>query len=164
MKTGILLALLFLFFLLLENSGLHAFGGLLANIPLLTIAGMMIAQRIGPGEGAVWFLALFTVTGNGIVLLLACIVPLLVVHLFTTRSIYALLGLGIVSWSIAVLSALIIGGSIDGLFRTHLLPAHFLESIGIRGLLIIPGLFLGVFVVRFLEHHLFSRIAFRAPS
>lgn len=164
MKTGILLALLFLLFLLFENSGFHAFGGILANIPLLIIAGMMITQRVGPGEGAVWFLTLFAVTGSGVALLLSCVAPLLVVHLFTTRSVYALLGLGIVSWSIVSLGALIIGGSIDGLFHTHLLPAHFLESIGMRGLLIVPGLFLGVLLVRFMERHLFSRIAFRASS
>ena len=164
MKIGILLACLFLLLLLLEHSGFHAFGGVLANIPLLMIAGMMIAQRIGPGEGAIWFLALLIVTGDNMALFLSCTVPLLVIHLFTTRSVYALLGLGIVSWSIAALSALIIGGSIDGLFHTHILPTHFLESLGIRGILIVPGLFLGVLFVRFTERHLFSRIAFRTPS
>lgn len=164
MKIGMFLAILFLTLLFFERSGFHAFGGIIANISLLTLAGMMIAQRVGPSEGAVWFFALFVVTGEGTALALSCIVPLLVIHLFTTRSVYALLGLGIVSWSIAAISVFLLGGGSDRLFHTHILPEHFFESLGIRGLLLVPGLFIGVLVVQFLERHLFSRIAFRSPS
>jgi len=146
MKTGFFLAVLFLFFLGIEYSGFHAFGGVVAHIPLMILAGILVTQRLGPLEGALWFVVLGVVSKSLFMLFLACAVPLLVIHLFTTRSVYALLGLGAVSWCISALSLVIFGGVVDGL----------------QGLLLLPSLFVGVFVVRFFERVVFSKVSFRS--
>ncbi len=151
MKTGSILACLFLLFLLGEASFIHAFPGILSHIPLMTIAGMIVMQRVGMEEGAAWFLALALFHSDISALCIAIIGPILITRLFTTRSVYALIGFGISAYSAVLLIALIF-------------PPHSVTAALQSELLLLPGLLIGISMVRFCERSLFTRIALRPSS
>jgi len=164
MKTGIFLGLLFVVLLLVEQSFLHALFGSIASTPLMIIAGMIIMQRVGIEEGAAWCIALACLSTNIIPLILAGIGPILILQIFTTRSIYALLGFGITSYVVSAGASLIIGAALSLLFGIHILSAHPYINVFTEFLLLIPGLFLGILLVRSVERSIFTRIAFRRST
>ncbi len=164
MRTAILLSLLFGGFVLTEISFLHAFAGFIAEIPLLYIAGMIIMQRVGIEEGIAWFLALAVFRADPVALIIACIGPVSILQIFTTRSVYALLGFGAVVYSVAIGAELVVGGLIDVLFHTSLLPPHaMLHAVRIFALLL-PGLFFGVLLVRSIEQRVRMPFFLRSNS
>ena len=164
MRTGILFAFLFLFLLLIEVSFFHAFSGSLANIPVMIIAGMIVMQRVGIEEGVAWFITLALMRGDGIALLLAGIGPVLILQIFTTRSVYALLGFGAVAYVAASCTFLLFGGLIDHTLGTSILLQHPIVHALQELMLLIPGLFLGVLLVRSIERRILNQFAFKSPS
>ena len=164
MRTGVLLALLFFFLLLIETAFFHAFSGIAASIPLMIIAGMIIMQRVGIEEGAAWFLAVAVLRGDGVALLLAGIGPMLILQIFTTRSVYALLGFGAVAYSIASVVFILLGKLLDYALGTSILSNHPVTHALQEGALLLPALFLGVVIVRSVERRVLTRFAFRSAS
>ncbi len=162
MKTGGLLALTFFFLLLIEISFFHAFAGSIAHIPVMIVAGMIIMQRIGIEEGVAWFLAVAMVRGDGIALLLATIGPMLILQIFTTRSIYALLGFGAVAYTVASVMFILLGELFDYALGTTILSQHPVVHALQEGALLLPSLFVGVILVRSIERRLFTHFAFRS--
>ncbi len=155
-----LFALLFFALLLSEVSFFHAFSGNLANIPVMIIAGMIIMQRVGIEEGIAWFFALAVIRGDGIAFLLAGIGPVLILQIFTTRSVYALLGFGAAAYIAASTIFLLIGGLIDQLIGTSILLQHPVIHAIQELALLLPGLFLGVLLLRSIERRILNRFAF----
>ncbi len=154
MRIAILLSALFAAFVLTEISFLHAFTGFISEIPLVYIAGMIIMQRVGIEEGVAWFIALAVFRADPVALIIAGIGPVSILQIFTTRSVYALLGFGAVVYTVATIVVLAIGGSIDGLFGSSLLPPHaVIHAVRIL-LLLLPGLFFGVLIVRSIERRI----------
>lgn len=160
MRTGILLALFFFILHVIEVSFFHAFSGVFAYIPLMVIAGMIIMQRIGIEEGIAWFLGMTVIDGDGTALLLAGIGPLFILQIFTTRSVYALLGFGAVAYSVSSALFMLLGGLIDYLFGTTLLSDHPILHALQEWALLIPGLFLGVVIVRSIEQRILHHFVF----
>lgn len=160
MRTGIILGLFFFFLLFIERSFFHAFFGIIANIPLMVIAGMIIMQRVGIEEGIAWFLALVFFHGDSTALFLAVAGPALILQIFTTRSMYALVGFGLTSYAIAAGTTLMLGEFLSRIFDIHFLSLHpYLHAFN-EFLLLVPGLFLGVLLTR----SIFTRIAFRRSA
>lgn len=164
MRTGILFALLFFTLLLIEVSFFHAFSGNLANIPVMIIAGMIIMQRVGIEEGIAWFITLAVMRGDGIALLLAGIGPVLILQIFTTRSVYALLGFGAVAYILASIIFLLVGGLVDQFLGTSILLQHPIIHALQELALLIPGLFLGVLLVRSIERRILNQFAFKSST
>lgn len=161
MKTGSILACLFLFFLLGEMSFIHAFSGILAHTPLMMIAGMIVMQRIGREEGSAWFVALALIQGDISALIVAGVGPILITRLFTTRSVYALLGFGSSTALLAMGIPLVVGGICDAWLGTSFLPSYAYITTLYTMLTLVPGLFVGMSIIRFLERSLFTRISLR---
>ena len=164
MRTGVLLAFLFFFFLLIEVAFFHAFSGIAASIPLMIVAGMIIMQRVGIEEGAAWFLAVAIFRGDGVALLLAGIGPVLILQIFTTRSVYALLGFGAVAYTVASVIFLLFGTLIDSVVGTSVLSSHPVVHALQEGVLLLPTLFIGVILVRIIERRVLQQFAFRSAS
>ena len=164
MRTGIFLSLLFFFLLLIEVSFVHAFSGSIASIPVMIIAGMIIMQRAGIEEGVAWFLVLALIRGDGIAFLLAGIGPALILQIFTTRSVYALLGFGAVAYSAASIIFIIVGNILDRILGTAiLLPHPFIHTFQ-ELMLLIPGRFVGVIAVRSIERRVLALFTFKSFS
>lgn len=164
MKTGFLFALLFFVLLLVEVTFFHAFSGMIASIPLMIVAGMIMMQRVGIEEGAAWFLAVAAVRGDGVAFLLAGIGPVLILQIFTTRSVYALLGFGAVAYAAASGISIPLSMLFDSVFDTSILPSHpFLHALQ-EGFLLLPALFVGVVIVRGIERRFLTQFTFRSAS
>lgn len=162
MKTGVSLALLFFFFVLMEVAFLHAFSGVVASIPLMIVAGMIIMQRVGIEEGIAWFLASAVLRGDGISLLLAGIGPMLILQIFTTRSVYALLGFGAAAYGIAGITFILFGKFLDYVFGVSILSSHPVLHALQEGALLLPALFVGVLIVRSVERRVLTQFTFRS--
>ncbi len=164
MRVGFFLAAVFAWCFLIETSFLHAFGGMVAYIPLITIAGIIVMQRFGIEEGVLWFVSVAVLRGDIFSLVFALIGPMLVQQIFTTRSVYALLGFGAVGYTVSSVVALACSWGLDTLFHTAFLLPHPFERMLIIGALLIPGLFFGTLFLRLGERYFLSRIRFRQPS
>lgn len=161
MRTGIILGIVFFLFLFIEQSFFHALFGIVANIPLMLIAGMIIMQRVGIEEGVAWCIALAVFRMDIGALFLAAVGPILILQIFTTRSMYALVGFGIASYTIATGAMLFLGELLFRVFGIHLLSLHpYLHALT-EVILLIPGLFLGILLMRSIERSVLTRIAFR---
>lgn len=162
MRTGILFAFLFFVLLLIEVSFFHAFTGNIANIPVMIIAGMIIMQRVGIEEGVAWFITLALLRSDGIALLLAGIGPVLILQIFTTRSVYALIGFGAVAYIAASSIFLLLGGLVDRFLGTSILLQHPIIHALQELALLIPGLFIGLMIVRSIERRILNQFAFKS--
>lgn len=161
MRTGIILGCMFFLFLFIEQSFFHALTGILASIPLMLIAGMILMQRVGIEEGIAWCVALALFRMDITALVLAAIGPVLILQIFTTRSMYALVGFGLASYIVAAGTVLLLGEFFLRVFGVYILPLHpYLHALT-ELILLVPGLFLGVLVVRSIERSLFAKIAFK---
>lgn len=86
--------------------------------PIITITGLLVLNRVGIAEGAVWLIAggfFLTAAGSNPHALLenaivAGLGALLTTRVFATRSAYALLGLGVATGVSAGAAVLIVGG------------------------------------------------------
>ena len=162
MRTGILLAFLFFFLLLIEIAFFHAFAGNVARIPVMIIAGMIIMQRVGIEEGAAWLLAVAILRADGVAFLLAAIGPMLILQIFTTRSVYALLGFGAVAYGAASFIFILLGELFDAVLGMTILSSHPIRHALLEGALLIPGLFIGVIIVRSIERRILTQFAFKS--
>jgi hypothetical protein len=164
MKGGILLALTFALLHVLQQSTLHVFGAPWANIPLLVIAGIIVMQRVGIEEGVAWFLALSLLNGFDLYAFCWAVVgPIFLLRVFTTRSVYALIGLGIVAHTTVSACTLILEKIIHRFFDFSFIPVYHAGALAAQIPLLIPGLFLAIICIRFAEKNLFTRVYLR-PS
>ncbi len=164
MRTGMLLGFLFFTLLFIEQSFLHAFFGTVANIPLVVIVGMIIMQRVGIEEGIAWFIAVALFQSDFSALLIAMIGPMLILQIFTTRSVYALIGFGLTSYAFAAGVTLILSELSSRVFHYSITSSHPYIHALTEFLILIPGLFVGVILARSIERNIFTRVSFRRSS
>lgn len=162
MKGGVLLALAFLVCALAQYSLVYAFGGPLMHLSLLTLGGILVFQRVGPEEGSAWFLATTVFHGLDVYpMLWALLGPLLLARVFTTRSVYALFGLGLSGHVLASIVTMFFEKIALRFFPISFIPLHPWESILMQTALLLPGLFVGVISIRFIERVIMNRLYIR---
>lgn len=160
MRGALFLALLFVFLLTFEASCVWALGGIALAIPVMTIGGILVMHRSGITDGIAWFLMLAFIRHDVISLALCVIAPFFLLRTFSTRSIYALFGFGIVSYTLT----LIVVGTLEYLIHTlgfgsnSALPEHPV----LQTVFLLPGLYIGTMLIRSMERHFFSRIAIKS--
>ena len=163
MRVAVLLAILFMSLMVFETSFLWVFLGWFSAIPVMTIAGLLVMQRVGVAEGTAWFLALAFMRGDLIACVIALIGPFLVLRVFSTRSLYALFGTGIVAFGAGIVSVFVVR-TVLGLFF-DLSSWHIVyRTLLLQEALLVPGLFVGLYLVRWFEQNISSRIALKSLS
>lgn len=162
MRTGIALAVLFFFLAFVEGSFLHAFAGSIAMVPLMMIFGMILIQRVGIEEGVAWCMALAFFRGDLTAFFLAVIGPVCLSQIFTTRSVYALLGFGAFAYATASVGSILVGTVLNSVFGVTILSPHPIAHALHEGLLLLPGLLIGVLGIRVIERRILTRFAFRS--
>lgn len=160
MRSALFLALLFAGLLAFETSCVWALGGIALAIPVMTIGGILVMNRSGMADGIAWFFMLAIVRHDLVSLALCIIGPLFLLRTFSTRSIYALLGFGLASYS---LSLFVVGATtylikLLGFNTGNLLP----QQPVLQTLFLAPGLYLGTAIISSLHKHFFSRIALKS--
>lgn len=160
MRGALFLALLFVCLLTFEASCVWAFGGIALAIPVMTIGGILVMHRSGIADGIAWFLTLAIIRHDVVSLVLCIIAPLFLLRTFSTRSIYALLGFGLASYSLSliVVSATTYLVQLLGFDTSNLLPRQPI----LQAVFLVPGLYLGTILIRNLQKHFFSRIALKS--
>lgn len=150
MTKQIFIAGLFFLSIMIELSLIHAFNNVLAVIPFHLIVGIIVLHRAGNELGALWFIATailapwlgFELIPGFVYLVIALVGPLLTARVFTTRSIYALEGLGFSLFSISLLTNFFLS-----IFNRPFSLGHQLYALAF----LVIGLYLGFFVARLLE-------------
>lgn len=161
MRISFLLALLFVVLSVLESSLLWVFQpAWFSAFPLLSIAGFLVLQRVGVSEGVMWFLAMIFLRHDLSSLIIIALAPVLIVRLFSTRSVYALLGSGITAYG-AMILGILAGHAVLRTLGIRIdwhMPFSFLLA---QWALLVPGLYLGFVCVRWLERTVGSRVALK---
>jgi hypothetical protein len=157
------LALLFSGLLVCEVSFLWTWNNWIAAIPLLTIAGILVMQRIGIVEGAAWFFVLGIIRLDIISIVIAFIGPVLLVKLFSARSLYALLGLGLVAFGFGIVTLGVTHELVTWLKDSTVWKMSY-STLFVQEVLLVPGLFCGSNLVRWFERTIWSRIALKPLS
>ena len=150
----------FVLLLTCESSGLWAFQSWVAAIPLLVIAGLLVLQRVGIPEGVAWFAVLAVVRGDIVAGTIAIIGPLLTMRVFSTRSLYALLGIGLVSHATGICLLLAVHTVVESLFHGAWNISYI--ALWLQEFLLIPGLYLGMSGIWWFDHTIGSRIALKS--
>lgn len=154
-----MLAVGFLLLLTLESSVIWAFQGWVSAIPLMMIVGLLVLQRIGIPEGVAWFLVLAVLRGDIVAFTIALIGPALTMRVFSTRSLYALLGIGIVSHAAGILILLATHAVLTAVF--HVIWNVQYSTVWLQELLLIPGLYFGTSGIRWFDQNIGSRVALK---
>ncbi|MBI1908026.1 hypothetical protein HYS28_01235 [Candidatus Uhrbacteria bacterium] len=110
MREAALLTALFLVTAVVAFAGVPSLPYPLAVFPLMLVTGLLVMHRVGVGPGVAWLvIGALVLEVRGItpgwcipVIATAFLAALLVERVFATRSVYALLGLGLVSGLSAV--------------------------------------------------------------
>lgn len=159
-RTALFTAFLFLLSMTLEASGVWVFHNWIAAIPLSIIIGFLVMQRVGIVEGVAWFLALAVLRGDIISGTIAIIGPILTLRVFSTRSLYALFGIGLVSHATGIFILAILHTLVTTIFTVSWTVSY--TTVWLQEILLIPGLYLGTFVIRWFYVHISSRVAFKS--
>lgn len=160
MRSALFLAILFGSLLTFEASCIWALGGIALAIPIMTIGGILVMHRSGMADGIAWFITLAILRHDVVSLILCLIAPFFLLRTFSTRSIYALFGFGVVSYALSLMGV----GAGEYLAHTlgfefgNLLPEHPV----LQTLFLVPGLYIGTVLIRSMEKHFFSRIALKS--
>ena len=158
MNQAFLLACLFIGLINFEVSGLWAFNTNTQVIPLMTIVGFLIMHKKDLHLGVAWFLTLAFWRQDIVSLILALIAPIFLLRIFINRSVYALMGFGLVSYVSALLMVRlvsVVSESFGG--KMIWLPEHLL----VRMIFFILGLYLGALLLHFIQKNFTSQIAFK---
>ncbi len=161
-RSSIVLTLTFCILLALETSVLWVFDDWIAFIPLMMTSGLLVLQRVGIPEGIVWFLALAILRGDFVSAIIAMLGPLFMIKIFSTRSLYALLGVGLVAHGFGIVILWVIHGFVHGLF--HVTWNISFSTLWIQELLLIPTLYLGTMLIRSFRRTIGSRVALKPLS
>lgn len=146
MRRAMIFACLFLVLASIETSVLWNFSSWIGVIPLLTIAGLLVILHVGGFEGFLWFGATAILERSVEPFLFGIIVVFLVKYIFSTRSFYALVGLGEVSVIMTSLMMYILAVFL-GLFDVDVTKTSLHDTMVIA-VILAPGLYLGhIFVV-----------------
>jgi hypothetical protein len=112
-------------------------------------------------EGIMWFCVIAIVRGDITALMIMGIAPLFMVRIFTTRSVYALLGLGMTTFAGMLVTTFIvhvIAFAFHAPTEWHL-PFSLLIT---QWILLIPGLYIGFLFVRWFERVIGSRVSLKS--
>lgn len=161
MKNGALLGVIFFSLLLLEQSFFQAFIGGLEGMPIMIIAGMIIMQRVGIWEGSAWLIASAFFHYDIGAFFLAFIGPMLILKIFTTRSIYALMGFGVSAYTLSAGSHILFGEISLRVFGFNFLSPHPIMNAVNEIALLIPGLIIGIFIMKTVERRILIWISFK---
>lgn len=152
MSTGLLLCGLFYLSTVVQTSLIHSLPRPVSLFPIHLIVGLLVAHRTSPLNGVIWFLLTIPFAWSGLqpgsgwsYLWLAASTYFLISRLFTTRSVYALIGLGL---------TVVIPYTILNLFlgRTNLNWQEFAFYL----IFVVLGLYLGFITASYLQR-LWSR-------
>lgn len=160
MRSAFFLALLFVCLLTFEASCVWALGGIALAIPIMVIGGILVMQRSGMADGIAWFFTLAIIRHDIVSLVLCFTAPFFLLRTFSTRSIYALFGFGIASYSLS----LVVVGVGEYLVRAMGFgTGNFLPKQPVlQTMLLLPGLYIGVVLIRGLQKYFFSRVALKS--
>lgn len=159
MILDVFIAILFLASAIVQVSFINSLGFPLFLFPLHFILGLLIFHRTKPELGVAWFIfSAFTLPLFGFdqfaawsYILLAVLGVFFTRKLFTTRSLYALLGFGVSMFVIFIL-ANILDHSAKQLFSTVAQPAIIsFKNFGLSLVFLIGGLYIAYVFSRFLE-------------
>jgi hypothetical protein len=158
-RTSVFLAILFVLLLTVERTVIWVLPGWIASIPLMMTAGFLVMQRAGIPEGVAWFCMLALLRGDIIAGTIAFVGPFLILKVFSTRSLYALFGIGLVSYAMGILALLMIHA-----VATNVLSYSWGISFGafwLQEALLIPSLYLGVSILWWFKETIGSRVALK---
>jgi len=157
-RTAFMLAIMFSILLTIESSGIWVFESWFSAIPLMITAGILVMQRVGIAEGVAWFCVLAILRGDVIAATIALTGPWLTLRVFSTRSLYALFGIGLVSHTAGIIVLFGIATVMTSIFHvTWNIPYSTLWA---QEFLLIPSLYFGMNIVRWFEQNIRSRFAF----
>ena len=161
MRNALFLAFLFVGLGIMESSSLWLFQpSWFSAFPLLVIGGFLVLQRVGLGEGMMWFVALMLLRGEVMLFVILALAPLLITRLFTTRSVYALLGSGMTAYGAMILVTL----SFHGVAQVLRLPTTWhppFSLLLVQWVMLVPGLYVGFMLVRWFSSTVGSRVTFK---
>jgi hypothetical protein len=155
-RSAILLALAFCLFLTIETSGIWVFEGWFSAVPLMTAAGILVMQRVGIAEGIGWFIVLALLRTDLVAVIIALIGPLLTLRVFSTRSLYALLGIGLVSHAVGICVLFIISTLAN--LVLHSTWSISFSTFWLQEVLLIPSLYFGMGMMQWFEQNIRSRV------
>lgn len=158
-RAPLTLAVGFVLLLAFESSVIWAFQGWVSAIPLMVIVGFLVLQRIGIPEGVAWFCVLAVLRGDIVAGTIALVGPVVTLRVFSTRSLYALLGIGLVSHAAGILTLLAIHGLMSAVF--HVAWTVHYSTVWLQELLLIPGLYFGMGSIRWFDRTISSRVALK---
>ncbi len=156
-RAALALAIMFCLFLMIETSGIWVFESWVAAIPLMTTTGILVMQRIGIAEGIGWFCVLAVLRGDGISGVIALTGPWLTLRVFSTRSLYALLGIGLVSHAAGICALFIIATIANIAFHSSWDIPY--ATVWLQELFLIPSLYFGMNIAQWFERNIRSRVA-----
>lgn len=161
MRGAMLLAILFVALSVVESSMIWVFHApWISAVPMMTIAGFLIVQRIGIVEGVMWFIALMLLRMDITMLIMILIAPTLTIRLFSTRSVYALLGVGITTYGMMIFVVFLFHSIGSALALSMVWHAPF-SLLLMQWVLLVPGLYLGLSTVRWFERTVGSHVTFK---
>lgn len=159
-RTPLMLAMGFVFLLTCEASGIWVFESWVSAIPMMMIVGFLVLQRVGVAEGVAWFCVLALLRGDIVAGTIALIGPSLTSRVFSTRSLYALLGIGLVSHAVGILVLLAVHGALSAIFHVSWNIQY--GTLWLQELLLIPGLYLGTSGIWWFDRTIGSRVALKS--
>ncbi len=158
-RAPLFLAVGFVILLTFETSVLWTFLGWISAIPLMMIVGLLVLQRVGIPEGVAWFVVLAVLRGDLVAGTIAFIGPVLTVRVFSTRSLYALLGIGLVSHAAGILVLFVLHVSVRAVFDVSWSVPY--SMLWLQELLLLPGLYFGMSGIRWFDQTIGSRVALK---
>lgn len=161
-RTALLLTIMFYVLTVIESSVLWVFEGWVATIPLMTTAGILVMQRLGIAEGVAWFCILAILRGDVIAATIAFIGPWVTLRVFSTRSLYALFGIGLVSHAAGMVVLFVIATIMASVSQATWNISY--ATLWTQELLLIPSLYFGMNVVGWFEQNIRSRFALTSLS
>lgn len=155
-RSALFLVPLFALLAAVEASFLWVFSlSWICTFPLMIIAGLLIMQRVGVIQGTAWCFAAALFQWNGVAFCIALLGPLFFEKVFSTRSVYALLGAGLAAYGTSLVLITLFS------FLLPFFPSLDISKLFIGWILLVPGLYCGFLFVRWFEISIGSRFAIK---
>ena len=156
----LLLGLGFFMLMMIETSALWVFDSWVSSFPFMIAAGVLVMQRVGIPEGIAWFLVLAVVREDIVAVTMAIAGPLLIVKVFNSRSLYALLGVGLFAHAIGIMALWGVHTTVHALLYDQWSISY--GMLWRQEILLIPTLYFGTSILKWFERTVASRIAIKS--
>lgn len=158
--ASFLLGIGFFTLMMIESSMLWVFDSWVSSFPFMIAAGLLVMQRVGIPEGVAWFLVLAVVREDIVAVTLAIAGPLLMIKVFNSRSLYALLGVGLLAHAIGIVVLWGIHTTVHALLYAEWSVSY--RMLWRQEALLIPTVYFGSSVLKWFERTVASRIAIKS--